>query len=75
MRLSVSSVERAPVHDTTSSPMSVPPKSSAMMYGIELWNHLIATHFELVSSLQQKTGGFMAFIPWSFEPNNYRDAR
>ena len=71
MRLSVSSVERAPVHDTTSSPMRVPPKSSAtMMYGHVESDSDIATHFELVSSLQQKTGGFMAFIPWSFEPNN-----
>ena len=46
------------------------PSSATMMYGHVESDSDIATHFELVSSLQQKTGGFMAFIPWSFEPNN-----
>ena len=51
------------------------PSSATMMYGHVESDSDIATHFELVSSLQQKTGGFMAFIPWSFEPNNtLRDA-
>ncbi|MDI1495435.1 MAG: radical SAM protein [Cenarchaeum symbiont of Oopsacas minuta] len=46
------------------------PSSATMMYGHVESVSDIATHFELVSSLQQKTGGFMAFIPWSFESNN-----
>ena len=27
-------------------------------------------HFEVVRQLQEETGGFTAFIPWSFQPNN-----
>src|ERR1700685_1384110 len=27
-------------------------------------------HFEVVRKLQEETGGFTAFIPWSFQPNN-----
>jgi 2-iminoacetate synthase ThiH len=30
----------------------------------------IADHFDKIIQLQQKTKGFMAFIPWNFEPNN-----
>jgi len=41
-----------------------------MMYGhVETINH-IAEHFYKIISLQEQTKGFMAFIPWSFEPNN-----
>ncbi|MFN3653923.1 MAG: cyclic dehypoxanthinyl futalosine synthase [Candidatus Nitrosotenuis sp.] len=46
------------------------PASATMMYGhVETVND-IAEHFEKIVKLQEKTGGFMAFIPWSFEPNN-----
>lgn len=46
------------------------PASATMMYGhVESPSH-IAEHFGKISGLQEKTGGFMAFIPWSFEPNN-----
>ena len=46
------------------------PASATMMYGhVETTNH-IAEHFYKIISLQEKTKGFMAFIPWSFEPNN-----
>jgi len=46
------------------------PASATMMYGHVESNQDIAEHFEKIVKLQQKTHGFMAFIPWSFEPNN-----
>ena len=45
-------------------------KSSAtMMYGTVETDEDRARHIMKISDLQRKTGGFMAFIPWSFEPN------
>jgi cyclic dehypoxanthinyl futalosine synthase len=45
-------------------------KSSAtMMYGTIESEEQRARHIMKVAQLQEKTGGFMAFIPWSFEPN------
>ena len=46
------------------------PASATMMYGHVESNQDIAEHFEKIVKLQLKTNGFMAFIPWSFEPNN-----
>lgn len=46
------------------------PASATMMYGHVESSEDIAEHFERTVQLQEKTGGFMAFIPWSFEPNN-----
>lgn len=46
------------------------PASATMMYGHVETNSDIAEHLEKIAQLQQKTNGFMAFIPWSFEPNN-----
>ncbi|MGQ0772224.1 MAG: cyclic dehypoxanthinyl futalosine synthase [Nitrososphaerota archaeon] len=46
------------------------PASATMMYGHVESPNDIAEHFEKTVKLQEKTGGFMAFIPWSFEPNN-----
>ena len=46
------------------------PASATMMYGHVESNKDIAEHFVKIAKLQEKTGGFMAFIPWSFEPNN-----
>jgi len=46
------------------------PSSATMMYGSVESLHDIAKHFEKIVKLQEKTHGFMAFIPWSFEPNN-----
>ena len=46
------------------------PSSATMMYGHVESNKQIAEHFEKIVQLQKKTSGFMAFIPWSFEPNN-----
>ncbi|MGB8159186.1 MAG: CofH family radical SAM protein [Nitrososphaeraceae archaeon] len=46
-------------------------KSSAtMMYGTLEDEEQQARHLMKIANLQEKTGGFMAFIPWSFEPNN-----
>ena len=46
------------------------PSSATMMYGhVESYRD-IATHMYSIVQLQEKTGGFMAFIPWNFEPNN-----
>ena len=45
-------------------------KSSAtMMYGTVESVEQRARHILKIAELQRKTGGFMAFIPWSFEPN------
>ena len=46
-------------------------KSSAtMMYGTVETSAQRAHHLIKIAELQEKTKGFMAFIPWSFEPNN-----
>jgi len=44
--------------------------SATMMYGHVESDNDIAEHFSKIIELQKKTNGFMAFIPWSFEPNN-----
>ncbi len=45
-------------------------KSSAtMMYGTVETVEQRARHLLKILKLQRKTNGFMAFIPWSFEPN------
>jgi len=46
------------------------PASASMMYGHVESNQDIADHFFKIIELQKKTKGFMAFIPWSFEPNH-----
>ena len=46
------------------------PASATMMYGHVETDADMADHIGAVAALQEKTGGFMAFIPWSFEPNN-----
>jgi len=46
------------------------PASATLMYGHVESNSDIAEHFEKIVKLQEKSGGFMAFIPWSFEPNH-----
>ncbi len=46
-------------------------KSTAtMMYGHIETDEEIIEHLERVRSLQDETGGFTAFIPWSFKPGN-----
>ena len=46
------------------------PASATMMYGHVETAADMAEHIGLVAALQERTGGFMAFIPWSYEPNN-----
>ncbi|HUS19272.1 MAG TPA: cyclic dehypoxanthinyl futalosine synthase [Terriglobales bacterium] len=44
--------------------------TATMMFGVgESFEHRI-NHFQHVYDLQQETGGFTAFIPWSFQPKN-----
>src|ERR687891_1712285 len=43
--------------------------SATMMYGTVESEEQQARHIMKIACLQQKTKGFMAFIPWSFEPN------
>ena len=44
--------------------------TATMMFGVgETVKHRV-NHFEQVRRLQEETGGFTAFIPWSFQPNN-----
>jgi cyclic dehypoxanthinyl futalosine synthase len=46
------------------------PSSATMMYGHVENNADIVDHFFKIVKLQEETKGFMAFIPWNFEPNN-----
>ena len=46
------------------------PSSATMMYGHVENKNDIVEHFSKLVKLQEKTKGFMAFIPWNFEPNN-----
>lgn len=46
------------------------PASATMMYGHVESLDDVADHFDKIIQLQEKTKGFMAFIPWNFEPNN-----
>ena len=44
--------------------------TATMMFGVgETFEHRI-NHFQCVFDLQEETGGFTAFIPWSFQPGN-----
>ena len=44
--------------------------TATMMFGVgETYEHRI-NHFQRLYDLQQETGGFTAFIPWSFQPKN-----
>ncbi len=44
--------------------------TATMMFGVgESFDQRI-NHFEQVRRLQEETGGFTAFIPWSFQPGN-----
>ena len=46
-------------------------KSTAtMMFGSIETDEEIIEHLDLIRDLQDKTGGFRAFIMWSFQPNN-----
>ena len=44
--------------------------TATMMFGVGETVENRVNHFEQVRRLQEETGGFTAFIPWSFQPNN-----
>jgi cyclic dehypoxanthinyl futalosine synthase len=44
--------------------------SATMMYGHVETDEEIVEHLEKLRELQDATGGFTAFIPWSFKPGN-----
>jgi cyclic dehypoxanthinyl futalosine synthase len=44
--------------------------TATMMFGVgETVEHRV-NHFQRIYDLQEETGGFTAFIPWSFQPHN-----
>ena len=44
--------------------------TATMMFGVgETYEHRI-NHFQVIRDLQEETGGFTAFIPWTFQPKN-----
>jgi len=42
--------------------------TATMMFGVGETFDQRVNHFEVVRKLQEETGGFTAFIPWSFQP-------
>ena len=44
--------------------------TATMMFGVGETMEQRVNHFEVVRRLQEETGGFTAFIPWSFQPNH-----
>ncbi len=44
--------------------------TATMMFGSVETAEDIAGHLEAIRDLQEETGGFTAFIPWSFQPGN-----
>jgi cyclic dehypoxanthinyl futalosine synthase len=44
--------------------------TATMMFGVGETFEQRINHFEVVRQLQEETGGFTAFIPWSFQPKN-----
>ncbi|MBI2945501.1 MAG: dehypoxanthine futalosine cyclase [Candidatus Wallbacteria bacterium] len=46
------------------------PTTATMMFGMgETIEHRLG-HLELLRQLQDRTGGFISFIPWTFQPDN-----
>lgn len=46
------------------------PGTATMMFGTGETDDDIVTHLLRVRELQQRSGGFSAFIPWSYQPGN-----
>ena len=44
--------------------------TATMMFGVGETYEQRINHFQVVYDLQRETGGFTAFIPWSFQPKN-----
>ena len=45
------------------------PSSATMMYGVGETSAQRVEHLVRIRDLQDRTGGFTAFIPWSYQPN------
>jgi len=46
------------------------PSTATMMFGSGEKPEDIVSHLSALRNLQDRTGGFTAFIPWSFQPDN-----
>ncbi|WP_263408253.1 cyclic dehypoxanthinyl futalosine synthase [Terriglobus tenax] len=44
--------------------------TATMMFGMGETFEQRVNHFEVIRQLQEETGGFTAFIPWTFQPHN-----
>lgn len=44
--------------------------TATMMFGVGETFEQRINHFEVIRQLQEETGGFTAFIPWSFQPKH-----
>ncbi|HWC17313.1 MAG TPA: cyclic dehypoxanthinyl futalosine synthase [Terriglobales bacterium] len=44
--------------------------TATMMFGVGESYEQRINHFQVIYDLQQETGGFTAFIPWTFQPKN-----
>ena len=44
--------------------------TATMMFGVGENYENRVNHFQAIYDLQEETGGFTAFIPWSFQPQN-----
>lgn len=49
--------------------LGIPSTATMMMGHIETWEDRIA-HLEKIRDVQDRTKGFLSFIPWSFQPEN-----
>jgi cyclic dehypoxanthinyl futalosine synthase len=49
--------------------------TATMVYGLGETSRELVIHLRHIHALQEKTGGFTAFIPWSFQPGNTRMPR
>ncbi len=49
--------------------------TATMVYGLGETSRELVVHLRHLHTLQEKTGGFTAFIPWSFQPANTRMPR
>ena len=49
--------------------------TATMMFGVGETFEQRINHFEVMRQLQEETGGFTAFIPWSFQPEAHRARR
>ena len=46
------------------------PTTATMMIGLGEENWMRAEHLKRVRDVQDQTGGFISFIPWTFQPDN-----